>query len=133
MFRVYHFSFRALCFLFAKPDAYLAAMSELPFPGDETVRHLREHLKALIIKSCGIENVTAAQLTDDESLFGMAPLNLTSLDAIEIAVAIEYEFGIDMQNASSLREYFKSISAMADFIIRSADAGKLRAVLQPAA
>ena len=99
---------------------------------DSTVRQIREHLKALIIKSCGIQNVTPAQLEDDAPLFGAPPLNLTSLDAIEIAVALEYQFGIDVQNASSLREYFRSISAMADFIASSADPVKLRAVLTPA-
>ena len=102
---------------------------EIP-PGDGRVPRLREHLKALIIKSCDIQNVEPSQLGDDAPLFGQEPLNLTSLDAIEIAVALEYQFGIDLKNASSLREYFKSVSAMGDFILASADPVKLSAVLK---
>ena len=86
----------------------------------------------LIIKSCGIQNVTPEQIADEADLFGTPPLNLTSLDAVEIAVALEYQFGIDLQNASSLREYFRSIKTMADFLVTSADKEKLRAVLMPA-
>ncbi len=91
---------------------------------------LRTHLKALILKCCDIQNVTAAEIADDAPLFGGPPMNLTSLDAVEIAVALEYQFGVDLQNASSVREYFASIGAMADFIHTSADPVKLRAVLK---
>ena len=91
---------------------------------------LREHLKALILKCCDIQNVTTAQIADDAPLFGGPPMNLTSLDAVEIAVALEYQFGVDLQNASSVREYFASVRAMADFIASSADPMKLRTVLK---
>ena len=57
-------------------------------------------------------------------------MNLTSLDAVEIAVALEYQFGVDLQNASSVREYFASVSAMADFLASAADPVKLRTVLK---
>ncbi len=91
---------------------------------------LREHLKALILKCCDVQNVTPAQIADDAPLFGGPPMNLTSLDAVEIAVALEHQFGVDLQNASSVREYFMSVKAMADFIASSADPVKLRTVLK---
>lgn len=97
-----------------------------------TASPLREHLKALIIKCCDVQNVVPSQVGDDAPLFGQEPLNLTSLDAIEIAVTLEYQFGINLKNASSLREYFKSIAAMEEFILRSADPVKLSAALKQA-
>ena len=96
---------------------------------DATTRALRDHLKALVIQSCNIQDVTPDQVQDDEVLFGTAPLHLSSLDAVEIAVALEYQFGVELKNASSLREYFRSITSMADFLARSAPPEKLRAAL----
>ena len=102
----------------------------LPVDNEAVKAQLREHLKALILKCCDIQNVTTSQIGDDAPLFGGPPMNLTSLDAVEIAVALEYQFGVDLQNASSVREYFASARAMSDFIASAADPVKLRTVLK---
>jgi acyl carrier protein len=94
---------------------------------------LKEQLKAIIIQCCQIENVKPAEVADDAVLFGTEPLHLTSLDAVEIAVALEYRFGVELKNASSIREHFRSISAMADYLERTADRAKLEAALTAAA
>jgi acyl carrier protein len=90
---------------------------------------LKDNLKALIIQCCQIENVKPHEVADDAVLFGTEPLHLSSLDAVEIAVALEYRFGVELKNASSLREHFKSITAMADFLERTADPAKLKSAL----
>jgi acyl carrier protein len=90
---------------------------------------LKSQLKALIIQCCQIENVKPAEVLDDAVLFGTEPLNLSSLDAVEIAVALEYRFGVELKNASSLREHFRSVSAMADYLERTADPAKLAAAI----
>lgn len=90
---------------------------------------LKEQLKALIIQCCQIENVKPSEVQDDAVLFGTEPLHLSSLDAVEIAVALEYRFGVELKNASSLREHFRSITAMAEFLERSADPAKLKSAL----
>ena len=90
---------------------------------------LKAQLKALIIQCCQIENVTPAEVSDDAVLFGTEPLHLSSLDAVEIAVALEYRFGVELKNASSLREHFRSITAMAEYLERTADPAKLKSAL----
>lgn len=108
----------------------VTAMSELPPPSEDTQRALREHLKALILKCCDVRDVTPAQILDEAPLFGGPPMNLTSLDAVEIAVALEHQFGVDLQNASSVREYFMSVNAMAKYLASAADPAKLKSVLK---
>ena len=78
---------------------------------------LRTHLKDLIVRSCGLTHVKPEESTDDEILCGPTTrVQLNSLDAVEIAVNIEIEYGVKMQNSSSAREYFKSVGSLADHV-----------------
>lgn len=80
---------------------------------------LRRHLKELIIKICDVKGVKAEDVADDAVLFAPdGPLDLTSLDAIEIAIAIEREYKVKMKNVSSARDYFQSVATLADFIAK---------------
>ena len=63
--------------------------------------------------------MTPDQVSDDLALFDPnGPLDLTSLDAIEIAIAVEREYKVKMQNMSSARDYFQSIATLADYIAK---------------
>ena len=82
---------------------------------------LRTHLKEMIIKVCDVKNVRPEQVADDAMLFAPdGPLDLTSLDAIEIAIAVEREYKVKMKNMSSARDYFRSVATLADFIASQA-------------
>jgi len=83
------------------------------------VAALRKHLKGLIIKVCDVKGIAPDDVADDAPLFAPGgPLDLTSLDAIEIAIAIEREYKVKMQNMSSARDYFQSIATLADYIAK---------------
>ncbi len=100
---------------------------------DATTRALRDHLKGLILRVCNVQGVTAEQIGDEAILFGTAPLDLTSLDAIEIAVAIEYEFSMRLKDVSTIRSYFRSIATIADLVKATAEPAILQRVLHLAA
>jgi acyl carrier protein len=83
---------------------------------------LRRHLKELILRACDIKDVVPEDVEDDAPLFGAeGPLELTSLDAVEIAMAVEHEFKVKVENMSSAREYFRSVAALADHVARRGD------------
>jgi acyl carrier protein len=91
---------------------------------------LRQHLKALIIRVCDVRGVTPEQVADDAPLFSEdGVLGLTSLDAIEIAVAVEREYKVKLKNMSSAREIFSSVAALAAHIGKEADPAVLEQVL----
>jgi acyl carrier protein len=78
---------------------------------------LRKHLKGLIIRVCDVKNVQPEQVDDEAILFAPdGPLDLTSLDAIEIAIAIEREYKVKMMNVSSARDCFRSVATLANHI-----------------
>lgn len=89
---------------------------------------LRTHLKDLIIRSCGVTHVTPQDVTDDEVLFGpQTRVQLNSLDAVEIAMNIQIEYGVKLENSSSAREYFKCVQSLADHVASKMEPQRLAA------
>ena len=78
---------------------------------------LRRKLKELLIERLKFEDMTPEDIGDDEPLFG-GGLALDSIDALEIVVMLEGEFGIKVKNESSARESFRSVSALAELVQR---------------
>ena len=76
---------------------------------------LRRKLKELLIERLKFEDMTPEDISDEDPLFG-GGLGLDSIDALEIVVMLESEFGIKLKNESSARDYFKSIASLADFV-----------------
>jgi acyl carrier protein len=84
---------------------------------------IRSRIKSLIVNALHMERVPPAKIVDDAPLFGEG-LGLDSVDALELVVALEKEFGIRIQNHEVGREAFASVSALAAFIdARLATAG----------
>jgi acyl carrier protein len=76
---------------------------------------LKRKLKELLIERLKFEDMTPEDIDDDAPLFE-GGLGLDSIDALEIVVMLESEFGIKVKNESSARDYFKSISSLAEYI-----------------
>ncbi|PKN67433.1 MAG: acyl carrier protein [Deltaproteobacteria bacterium HGW-Deltaproteobacteria-12] len=75
-------------------------------------------LKAMIIKACEIQNVRPEDVpTDVPFINGPGPLKLDSLDAMEIAMELRYQFGVELKNASTAAKAMQSFDTLADFVI----------------
>jgi acyl carrier protein len=79
---------------------------------------LRTEIKELIIRELNLEGKTPAELDDDAPLFG-AGLGLDSLDALQLAMAIEERYQVALPEGEEVRPIFASIAALADFVARS--------------
>ena len=76
---------------------------------------LRRKLKELLIERLKFEDMTADDIGDDDPLFA-GGLGLDSIDALEIVVMLESEFGIRVKNETSARDHFRSVATLADFV-----------------
>jgi acyl carrier protein len=75
-------------------------------------------LKEMIIKACEITNVKPEDVpTDVPFINGPGPLKLDSLDAMEIAMELRYQFGVELKNASTAAKAMQSFDTLADFVI----------------
>ncbi|HSY74828.1 MAG TPA: phosphopantetheine-binding protein [Dongiaceae bacterium] len=72
-------------------------------------------LKSKIIESLKLQDITPEQIDDDAPLFGTG-LGLDSIDALELVVLLEKEYGIVIKDIEEGRPAFKSVNTLAAFI-----------------
>jgi acyl carrier protein len=72
-------------------------------------------LKQEIIEVLNLEDVQPDDIQNDAPLFGDG-LGLDSIDALELIVLMEKNYGIKLKDAAEGKEIFKSISVMAEYI-----------------
>ena len=76
---------------------------------------LKRTLKELLIERLKLDDMTPEDIGDDQPLFA-GGLGLDSIDALEIVVMLESEFGINVKNEASARESFRSVSTLAEYV-----------------
>ncbi|HVT42777.1 MAG TPA: phosphopantetheine-binding protein [Thermoanaerobaculia bacterium] len=79
------------------------------------IEELKRKLKELLIERLKFEDMTPEEIGDDDPLFE-GGLGLDSIDALEIVVMLESEFGLKIKNEASARESFRSISSLARLV-----------------
>ena len=67
------------------------------------------------LKSQILEDLTPADIDANGPLFGEG-LGLDSIDALELIVLLEREYGIKLSNPAEGKEIFKSVASIADYI-----------------
>ncbi len=75
-------------------------------------------LKRLIIEVCDLaDRINVHEIDDHAPLFGRnSKLGLDSIDALQISIAIQQEYGITIADSKEMRRIMTSINTFADFI-----------------
>ncbi|KAF0219600.1 MAG: hypothetical protein FD174_1855 [Geobacteraceae bacterium] len=76
---------------------------------------LIDQVKQLIIDSLRIEGMNPADIETDAPLFGEG-LGLDSIDALQLVVAMEKDFGVVVPDAATGSKVFQSVRSMAEYI-----------------
>ena len=76
---------------------------------------LHTELKENIIEQLNLEDMEVSDIENDEPLFGDG-LGLDSIDALELIVLLEKDYGIKLSDPQQGKEVFHSVNSMADFI-----------------
>ena len=72
-------------------------------------------LKKEIIEVLNLEDIKPEDIDENASLFGEG-LGLDSIDALELIVLMEKNYGIRLSDPNQGKEIFKSIKVMAEYI-----------------
>jgi acyl carrier protein len=75
-----------------------------------------KEIKEKIIASLNLQDIAADQIADDASLFGAGGLELDSIDALELVVMLEKNYGIVIKDMEEGRPAFQSIATLTAFV-----------------
>ena len=87
---------------------------------------LHARLKTLIVETLKLDDVRPEEIPDDEPLFGSPRFGLDSIDALELVLKLEKEFGVKIGSSEESRKALGSVNTLAEFI-RANGAGVAKA------
>jgi acyl carrier protein len=79
------------------------------------MNELIDQLKGEIIEQLNLEDIKKEDIDIDAPLFGEG-LGLDSIDALELIVLLEKNYGIKIANPADGKKIFQSVRTMAQFI-----------------
>jgi acyl carrier protein len=78
--------------------------------------NLREAIKAMMVENLMLK-VTKDDIRDDMPLFGPEGLGLDSIDALELVVGLEKQFGVTVPNSETAQQALATVNSLHDYIV----------------
>jgi len=75
-----------------------------------------QDLKNKIIEGLNLEDMSVDEIEDNMALFGDDGLGLDSVDAIELTLLLEKEFGVKVTNMAEVETIFASCTSLTAYI-----------------
>ena len=80
-------------------------------------QELEQELLELICRTCKLHDVDLDKIVRTDSLIGVdSPLGIDSIDALEIAVTVQQEYGVRMDAENTSRTVMQSLATLAEYI-----------------
>jgi acyl carrier protein len=76
---------------------------------------LKERIKAMMVENLMLQ-VTAPEIRDDLPLFGPGGLGLDSVDALQLVVALDKNFGVKIPDPAAAKQVLHSVNTIADAV-----------------
>lgn len=73
-------------------------------------------LKQKVVEALNLEELSVEEINENTPLFGADGLGLDSIDALELIVLLDKEYGIRLSDPKQGKEIFYSIATMAEYI-----------------
>ncbi len=81
----------------------------------EQTRTLKETIKSLMVENLMLQ-VTAEEIGDDQLLFGPGSLGLDSVDALQLVVALDKNFGLKIADPAAAKQILQSVNTIAQAV-----------------
>jgi len=81
----------------------------------EDAQALKERIKAMMVENLMLQ-VTAADIADDLPLFGPGGLGLDSVDALQLVVALDKNFGLKIPDPAAAKQTLQSVNTIVEAV-----------------
>jgi acyl carrier protein len=78
----------------------------------EDTTQLKRRIKEIMVENLMLQ-ITADEITDDKPLFGPEGLGLDSVDALQLVVALDKNFGLKIPDPAAAKEILVSVNTIA--------------------
>ena len=78
---------------------------------------LKQTIKSMMVENLMLQ-VTAAEIGDDQALFGPGSLGLDSVDALQLVVALDKNFGLKVPDPAAAKVILQSVNTIAEAVQR---------------
>lgn len=78
----------------------------------EDTAQLKKRIKEIMVENLMLQ-VTAEEITDSKPLFGPEGLGLDSVDALQLVVALDKNFGLKIPDPAAAKEVLQSVDTIA--------------------
>ncbi len=73
---------------------------------------LKTNIKELLVENLMLK-ISAAEIGDDQALFGPGSLGLDSVDALQLVVALEKNYGLKLSDKEVARKAMQTVNTIA--------------------
>ena len=80
---------------------------------------LKEAIKEMIVENLMLK-ISKEEIPDDFPLFGQDGLGLDSIDALELVVSLEKQFGVTVPNSEVARQALVTVNTIYDYVLQHA-------------
>jgi acyl carrier protein len=81
----------------------------------EDINSLKEQIKTIMVENLMLQ-ITAADIADDLPLFGPGGLGLDSVDALQLVVALDKNFGLKIPDPAAAKQILQNVNTIADAV-----------------
>ena len=81
----------------------------------EATDTLKEQIKTLMVENLMLQ-ITAADIADDLPLFGPGGLGLDSVDALQLVVALDKNFGLKIPDPASAKVILQNVNTITEAV-----------------
>lgn len=76
---------------------------------------LKARIKQMVVENCMLK-ISVTEIGDDQPLFGPNGLGLDSIDALQLVVALEKDFGLKLSDVEVARKMMQTVNTIAAFV-----------------
>jgi acyl carrier protein len=89
---------------------------------DNTIE-IKHNVRRLMVENLMLQ-MTPEEIGDDQPLFGPGSVGLDSVDALQLVVALDKEYGLKISDPEAARLILQSVNSIAEAVVKHQAAGK---------